>query len=99
MARYSALLGRRVEVVYRAGEIRVSASGTLAADSGKSIFIEQQHARGNSTSTFRWEIPYQCIQRVYESRPPTEAEPSTKASSDRTAPAPSLVVAASEKSA
>src|SRR5882762_11878615 len=33
MARYSAFLGRRVEVQYRAGDILLPASGTFVADS------------------------------------------------------------------
>ena len=42
MARYSAFLGRRVEVQYRAGDILLPASGIFVADSGRSIFLEQQ---------------------------------------------------------
>ncbi len=41
MARYSAFLGRRVEVQYRAGDILLPASGTFVADSGRSIFLEE----------------------------------------------------------
>ncbi len=76
MADYCALMQRRVEVVYRAGEANLSATGTVVADSGKSIFIEQQYSRTNKTSTFRWEIPYRCIVRVSEIvAPPSEFEP------------------------
>jgi hypothetical protein len=61
MARYSALLGRRVEVTYRAGDIILPATGSLAADSGKSIFLEESYQQKNNVKTFRWEIPYPCI--------------------------------------
>jgi len=66
MARYSALLGRPVEVQYRAGAIVLPASGIFVADSGRSIFLEQhldQHGHGKQ---FRWEIPYQYIVRIRE---------------------------------
>ena len=66
MARYSAFLGRRVEVQYRAGDILLPASGTLVADSGRSIFLEQQFEQHGSHKHFRWEIPYQYIVRLQE---------------------------------
>src|ERR1700722_12929004 len=43
MARYSAFLGRFVEVQYRAGDICLPASGTFVADSGRSVFLEQHY--------------------------------------------------------
>lgn len=67
MARYAALLSRRVEVTYRAGDIFLPATGTLAADSGKSIFLEEHFSQRGHVKTFRWEIPYQCIVRLEES--------------------------------
>jgi hypothetical protein len=66
MARYSTLLGRRIEVTYRAGEIILPASGSLAADSGKSIFLEESYKQKNGMKTFRWEIPYACIVQLNE---------------------------------
>jgi hypothetical protein len=66
MARYSALLGRRIEVTYRAGDIVLPASGNLAADSGKSIFLEESYQQKGSVKTFRWEIPYPCIVQLNE---------------------------------
>jgi|SRR5579859_1272999 len=66
MARYSALLGRRVEVHYRAGDILLPASGILVADSGRSIFLEQSLVQRGQTRHFRWEIPYQFIVRLDE---------------------------------
>jgi hypothetical protein len=64
MARYAASFGLRVEVLYRAGEISLPATGTLVADSGKSIFLQESFSRHGSVKTFRWEIPYQCIIRL-----------------------------------
>lgn len=66
MARYSALLGRRIEVTYRAGDIILPATGNLAADSGKSIFLEESYKQKTGVKTFRWEIPYPCIVQLSE---------------------------------
>jgi len=66
MARYSAFLGRRVEVQYRAGEILLPASGTFVADSGRSIFLEQNFEQRGQHKHFRWEIPYQYLVRIVE---------------------------------
>jgi hypothetical protein len=68
MARFSAFLGRRVEVQYRAGDILLPASGTLVADSGRSIFLEQMFEQRGQHRHFRWEIPYQCLIRIEEKR-------------------------------
>ncbi len=66
MARYSAFLGRRVEVHYRAGDILLPASGTFVADSGRSIFLEQHLLQHGQQKQFRWEIPYQYIVNLHE---------------------------------
>jgi hypothetical protein len=66
MARYSAFLGRRVVVQYRAGDILLPASGTFVADSGRSIFLEQNLEQRGQHRHFRWEIPYQCLVRIEE---------------------------------
>jgi hypothetical protein len=66
MARYSAFLGRKVEVHYRAGDILLPASGTFVADSGRSIFLEQHLEQHGQMKQFRWEIPYQYIVRLEE---------------------------------
>jgi hypothetical protein len=68
MARYSAFLGRRVEVHYRAGDILLPASGTFVADSGRSIFLEQHLTQHGQVKNFRWEIPYQYIVRMEEKK-------------------------------
>jgi hypothetical protein len=66
MARYSPLLGRSVEVQYRAGDILLPASGILVADSGRSIFLEQKFEQRGQHKHFRWEIPYQYLVRIEE---------------------------------
>jgi hypothetical protein len=66
MARYSTFLGRRVEVQYRAGDILLPASGTLVADSGRSVFLEQNFEQRGQHKHFRWEIPYQYLVRIEE---------------------------------
>src|SRR5258708_8411848 len=78
MARYSAFLGRRVEVHYRAGDILLPASGTFVADSGRSIFLEQSFSQRGQQRHFRWEIPYQSIVRLEEK---TEADATAAARS------------------
>jgi len=66
MARYFALLGRRIEVQYRAADMLLPAAGILVADSGKSIFLEEHFCQRGTVKTFRWEIPYPCIVRLGE---------------------------------
>jgi hypothetical protein len=84
MGRYSALLGKRVEVRYRTAEVHLSAVGTLVSDSGKSIFLEDRFSLGGREKTMRVEIPYQFVIHVSEthaeaSRPaPLPARPSKK---------------------
>ena len=64
MARYSAFLGRTVDVQYRAGDVCLPASGTFVADSGRSIFLEQHFDQRGTQRTFRWEVPYRYIVRI-----------------------------------
>lgn len=75
MARYSAFLGRAVEVQYRAGDICLPASGTFVADSGRSIFLEQHYEQCGQQKNFRWEIPYPCIVRLEEAEPLAAPQP------------------------
>ena len=53
-------------VTYRAGDIVLPATGNLAADSGKSIFLEESYQQQGNVKTFRWEIPYPCIVELNE---------------------------------
>jgi hypothetical protein len=85
MARYSALLGRRIEVTYRAGDILLPATGKLAADSGNSVFLEGNYRHQGDVKTFRWEISYRCIIQLNEcaeeSEPPHVSEEATRETS------------------
>src|SRR5579863_10590023 len=86
MARYSAFLGRAVEVHYRAGDICLPASGTFVADSGRSIFLEQHYEQLGQLKNFRWEIPYPCIVRLEEAALPARfAAPSSSISTENSA--------------
>ena len=60
------MLGHRIVVTYRAGDIVLPATGNLAADSGKSIFLEESYQQQGQVKTFRWEIPYSCILELKE---------------------------------
>jgi hypothetical protein len=74
MASFGHFLGRKVTVVYRVGDVLLPASGTLAADSGRSIFLEQHLEQKGKRSYFRWEIPYQFIHKL-EAVEETQQEP------------------------
>jgi hypothetical protein len=64
VAAYSQFLGYKVTVRYRVGEMLLSATGTFAADSGRSIFLEQHLEQRGTRKYFRWEIPYQYIHHI-----------------------------------
>jgi len=87
MARFSAFLGRRVEVQYRAGDILLPASGTLVADSGRSIFLEQMFEQRGQHKHFRWEIPYQYLVRI-EEKPDSGTTANSSATPAKPAAAP-----------
>src|SRR6266852_9127084 len=90
-ARYSVYVGHRVEVQYRAGDIVLPASGTLVADSGRSIFLEEHFDLRGQRRYFRWEIPYQYIVRI-EEKP---AEPLSKTAAPTAPPSAAKLVKAS----
>lgn len=68
MARYSNFLRHKVEVLYRAGDIVLPASGTFVADSGRSIFLEQHFEQHGQSRHFRWEIPYQYLVKLEDAK-------------------------------
>jgi hypothetical protein len=53
-------------VQYRVGDILLPASGIFVADSGRSIFLEQNFEQRGQHKHFRWEIPYQYLIRIEE---------------------------------
>jgi hypothetical protein len=77
------MLGRRIVVTYRASDIILPATGNLAADSGKSIFLEESYQQQGHIKTFRWEIPYPCIVELSEC--PEIPKPSASISEPREA--------------
>ena len=83
MARYSAFLGRQVEVQYRAGDILLPASGTFVGDTGRSVFLEQTFEQRGQRRNFRWEIPYQYIVRLAEKNPVAEIATAKELASNR----------------
>jgi len=64
--RYAALVGKQVEAYYRAGDVHMSAVGTLVTDNGKSISVESRFSQSGRSKTLRVEIPYDYIIRVVE---------------------------------
>jgi len=89
MARYANLMGKRVLVHYRAGEITLPATARLVADSGRSIFLEERYVLRGRAQTFRWEIPYSCVLRMEESQgtsaPAKDYDPELRMSPDAAA--------------
>ena len=79
MASFAKFLGRKVTVQYRVGDVLLPATGTFAADSGRSIFLEQHVEQRGKRSYFRWEIPYQYIHRIEESEEIPEPPAAAKA--------------------
>jgi hypothetical protein len=68
MAQYTALVGKRIEAHYRAGDLQLSTIGTLASDTGKAIFVQERFSSGGKEKTMRVEIPYAYVIRVVEVR-------------------------------
>jgi hypothetical protein len=68
MTSYEALLGKRVEAHYRASDLQLSAAGTLIADSGRSISIEDRYIRDGREKKTCLEIPYDFLFRVIETQ-------------------------------
>lgn len=80
-------------MTYRAGDIVLPATGNLAADSGKSIFLEESYQQKGSVKTFRWEIPYACIIQLNEC--PEVPKPSASLNAPREADAESAMAVGS----
>jgi len=78
MASFAQFLGRKVTLQYRVGDVLLPASGTFAADSGRSIFLEQHVEQRGKRSYFRWEIPYQYIHKIEEVEELPEPPAATK---------------------
>jgi hypothetical protein len=66
MPAFISLVGKRVEASYRAGDIPMTATGFLAADSGQSIRIEDHFSQSGRNKTLLLEIPYSSLIRIRE---------------------------------
>ncbi len=69
MSRYHSLLGKYVHVLYRAGDVQLSASGALASDSGASVYVEDRFVDSGKEKIIRVEIPYGFLISL-EEKPP-----------------------------
>lgn len=83
MNRYTALVGKRVEVHYRLANTHQKSVGTLVNDAGESIFIEEHFSQGERKKTMRVEIPYEYVIRIMEAPIVTEASETTPAPARR----------------
>lgn len=72
MGHYSALVGKRVEAHYRAGNLHLSACGTLVIDNIKTVVLEERFTRNGREKLIRIEIPYEYLLRLREFRPKTQ---------------------------
>jgi hypothetical protein len=66
MSSFAYLLGKRVEVSYRAADIHMCVTATLAGDSGQHIHLEDRFSQFGRQSTMRIAIPYSAILRIRE---------------------------------
>jgi hypothetical protein len=82
MGQYYALLGKRVEARYRAGDLHLSMCGVLVAESKNSIFLEDRFFRNGREKTIRVEIPHAYVIQIEECPEPSEPvsmEPASRA--------------------
>jgi hypothetical protein len=56
MSRYISFMGKRVEAQYRVADIHQKSVGTLVADTGRCIVIEEHLLQGERKKTMRVEI-------------------------------------------
>jgi hypothetical protein len=75
MGRYSALVGKRVEAHYRAGDLHLSACGALVAETTGSVFVEERFTRNGREKIIRIEIPHEYLVRLSECPPQAEVGP------------------------
>ena len=66
MSRYLSFVGKRVEAQYRVADIHQKSAGTLVADTGRCIVIEEHLLQGERRKTMRVEIPYEYVIRLAE---------------------------------
>ena len=59
-------MGKRVEAHYRVADIHQKSVGTLVADTGRCIVVEERILQGERKKTMRVEIPYEYVIRLTE---------------------------------
>jgi hypothetical protein len=72
MSRFVSLMGKRVEAQYRVADIHQKSVGTLVADTGLSIVVEERILQGERKKTMRVEIPYEYVIRLTEAAQSSE---------------------------
>ena len=75
MSHYAPLVGKKVEAHYRVSDLNLLAVGTLVADTGTSIFIEDRFTQNGREKKMRLEIPYPHVHRIFERPDRSEAIP------------------------
>jgi hypothetical protein len=65
-------MGKRVEAQYRVADIHQKSVGTLVADTGRSIVVEERILQGERKKTMRVEIPYEYVIRLTEAAQSSE---------------------------
>lgn len=66
MPSFTYLIGKRVEVCYRAADIHLSLTATLTRDSGTDIHLEDRFTQSGRENTLRIAIPYCALLRIRE---------------------------------
>lgn len=61
-------MGKRVEAQYRVADIHQKSVGTVVADTGRCIVIEERILQGERKKTMRVEIPYEYVIRLTEEK-------------------------------
>jgi len=61
-----------VEAQYRVADIHQKSVGTLVADTGRSIVVEERILQGERKKTMRVEIPYEYVIRLTEAAQSSE---------------------------
>lgn len=65
MGPYSALIGKRVEIHYRAGDLHLCARGALVAETPRSLFLEERFSRNGKEKLIRIGIPHEFVLRIW----------------------------------
>lgn len=72
----ASLVGKRVEVVYRAQDIHMCVTATLTRDSGDYIHLQDRFTQSGRENTLCIAIPYSAVLRIREVVQSPDAVPS-----------------------